>query len=360
MPKAVFNGLRKVSIEITEGSRWSHVMVWRNAIKIVIATGEALSKAFTRAVQEEIRASKQAAASRAQQTGQSQNEVHEASRTNARLGISLQEAMKILNVQDPLNPEEVEKNYKHLFEINDKTKGGSLYLQSKVYRAKERIDEELQMQSGPEIIQEAKEVKRTKKLIASLFRDIFAIGSLSILEMTTFPAHLLQSVEKYGTTASFDDFKNICEKLCQKLIDDGPSKLEESICSQVYWNAAAGILVEAVRRGLSVAALEELLPKTSCHERLSENEQAIRKCMATIGWEPPQVVDVSWKLSKTLETDKGKKEMVVAEIHLDTIPTGSTVLERISFCCNSDDLQNILWKLKEAQNAVSKVENYCK
>ncbi|KAM3715658.1 Mitochondrial import inner membrane translocase subunit [Dirofilaria immitis] len=338
MPKAVFNGLRKVSIEITEGSRWSHVMVWRNAIKIVIATGEALSKAFTRAVQEEIRASKQAAASRAQQTGQSQNEVHEASRTNARLGISLQEAMKILNVQDPLNPEEVEKNYKHLFEINDKTKGGSLYLQSKVYRP--------------------------KKLIASLFRDIFAIGSLSILEMTTFPAHLLQSVEKYGTTASFDDFKNICEKLCQKLIDDGPSKLEESICSQVYWNAAAGILVEAVRRGLSVAALEELLPKNELSRAIisvfKENEQAIRKCMATIGWEPPQVVDVSWKLSKTLETDKGKKEMVVAEIHLDTIPTGSTVLERISFCCNSDDLQNILWKLKEAQNAVSKVENYCK
>lgn len=40
--------------------------------------------------------------------------------------------MKILNVQDPLNPEEVEKNYKHLFSINDKNKGGSLYLQSKV------------------------------------------------------------------------------------------------------------------------------------------------------------------------------------------------------------------------------------
>lgn len=30
-------------------------MVWRNAIKIVIATSEALSKAFTRAVREEIR-----------------------------------------------------------------------------------------------------------------------------------------------------------------------------------------------------------------------------------------------------------------------------------------------------------------
>lgn len=42
--------------------------------------------------------------------------------------------------------------------------------------------------------------------------------------MATFPVHLIKSVEKYGTAASPDDFKNICEKLCQKLIDSGPLK----------------------------------------------------------------------------------------------------------------------------------------
>jgi mitochondrial import inner membrane translocase subunit TIM16 len=30
-----------------------------------------------------------------------------------------------------------------LFGVNDKAKGGSFYLQSKIFRAKERIDEEL-------------------------------------------------------------------------------------------------------------------------------------------------------------------------------------------------------------------------
>ncbi|KAL4003004.1 HCaRG family protein [Acanthocheilonema viteae] len=180
--------------------------------------------------------------------------------------------------------------------------------------------------------------------------------------MAAFPLHLIQSVEKYGATASPEDYKNVCEKLCQKLIDDGPSKLEESICSQVYWSTAAGVLVEVARRGLSVATFEELLPKNELSRAIvsvyKENEQSIRKSMATIGWEPPRVVDISWKLSKTLETDKGTKETAMAEIHLDTIPTGSTVLERISFCCNSDDLQNILWKLKEAQNAVVNMKNY--
>ncbi|VDN03740.1 unnamed protein product [Thelazia callipaeda] len=139
-------------------------MVWKSAIKIVIATSEALSKAFARAVREEIRASQHAATNRAHQTGQSNAEAREASRTNARLGISLQEAMKILNVEDPLNLSEVEKKYKHLFAINDKTKGGSLYLQSKVYRAKERIDEEFEKrgESSSENIQEAKEVTKER------------------------------------------------------------------------------------------------------------------------------------------------------------------------------------------------------
>lgn len=40
--------------------------------------------------QDYISASQQAAANRAQQTGENQNEAREASRTNARLGISLQ------------------------------------------------------------------------------------------------------------------------------------------------------------------------------------------------------------------------------------------------------------------------------
>ena len=38
----------------------------------------------------------------------------------------------------------MEEKFQHLFNINEKSKGGSFYLQSKVFRAKERIDQELQ------------------------------------------------------------------------------------------------------------------------------------------------------------------------------------------------------------------------
>lgn len=56
--------------------------------------------------------------------------------------MTLEEAQQILNV-NKVDPEEAQKSYDHLFEVNDKAKGGSFYLQSKVFRAKERIDEEI-------------------------------------------------------------------------------------------------------------------------------------------------------------------------------------------------------------------------
>lgn len=54
----------------------------------------------------------------------------------------MEEAKDILNIKE-LESEAVQKNYEHLFKVNDKSMGGSFYLQSKVFRAKERIDDEL-------------------------------------------------------------------------------------------------------------------------------------------------------------------------------------------------------------------------
>ncbi|KAI9314381.1 Pam16-domain-containing protein [Dichotomocladium elegans] len=55
-------------------------------------------------------------------------------------GMSMEEACQILNVSREAEIEKVIKNYEHLFAMNETEKGGSFYLQSKVVRAKERID----------------------------------------------------------------------------------------------------------------------------------------------------------------------------------------------------------------------------
>ena len=69
-----------------------------------------------------------------------------------RMGMTIDEAKQILNIEK-IGQEEIEKAYSHLFECNDKAKGGSFYLQSKVVRAKERLDQEIVLESkkqGPD------------------------------------------------------------------------------------------------------------------------------------------------------------------------------------------------------------------
>jgi hypothetical protein len=62
--------------------------------------------------------------------------------------MSLDEARQILDVSAETVAEDVAKKYDFLFQLNDKNKGGSFYLQSKVYRAKERLDKDRQMSGG--------------------------------------------------------------------------------------------------------------------------------------------------------------------------------------------------------------------
>ncbi|NWH49428.1 TIM16 translocase, partial [Fregata magnificens] len=88
-------------------------------------------------------------ASRAAADARGRSERPQSAAASRIIGVSLQEAQQILNVSN-LNPEEIQKNYDHLFKVNDKSVGGSFYLQSKVVRAKERLDEELRIQAKDE------------------------------------------------------------------------------------------------------------------------------------------------------------------------------------------------------------------
>ena len=43
-----------------------------------------------------------------------------------------QEAKQILNITDHMDKDKLTENFNHLFKVNDKSIGGSLYIQSKV------------------------------------------------------------------------------------------------------------------------------------------------------------------------------------------------------------------------------------
>ncbi|XP_029654169.1 mitochondrial import inner membrane translocase subunit Tim16 [Octopus sinensis] len=107
--------------------------------QIIVAGAQIVGRAFTAALRQELRTSQQ----NAQRSGGGRRGTRRAADDNV-TGITLAEAKSILNVTDLDDPEKVNKSFKHLFDVNDKQKGGSFYIQSKVYRAKERIDLETQ------------------------------------------------------------------------------------------------------------------------------------------------------------------------------------------------------------------------
>lgn len=76
-------------------------------------------------------------------------------------GLTLDEACRILNVKPPMageaNLESITERFKKLFDMNDPKKGGSFYIQSKILRARERI--ELEVRDAERRAQMEKEVK---------------------------------------------------------------------------------------------------------------------------------------------------------------------------------------------------------
>ncbi|WIA39273.1 hypothetical protein OEZ86_005393 [Tetradesmus obliquus] len=74
----------------------------------------------------------------AHKSGVAQEAVNKAVKTAS--GMSVQEARMILSVDPSASWVDVTKRYKHMFEVNQKY--GSFYLQSKVYRAWEALDQE--------------------------------------------------------------------------------------------------------------------------------------------------------------------------------------------------------------------------
>ncbi|ALC45891.1 blp [Drosophila busckii] len=109
--------------------------------QIIVLGGQAIGRAFAKALKQEIAASQEAAkrAGGGRQGDQS-------AEANLRSGMTLEEAKQVLNVDDIKNVDNIIKSYDHLFNVNERAKGGSFYLQSKVFRAKERLDHELKAQ----------------------------------------------------------------------------------------------------------------------------------------------------------------------------------------------------------------------
>ena len=122
--------------------------------QIVLTGGRVFGRAFAEAYKQASASSRYAAHAQKNGNGASAN-------TYASSGLSLEEACKILNIKPPKagenNLEVTMERFKKLYDLNDPKKGGSFYLQSKILRARERI--EMEVREGEHKAKMDKEVK---------------------------------------------------------------------------------------------------------------------------------------------------------------------------------------------------------
>eukprot|EP00056_Hartaetosiga_gracilis_P022147 m.28473 g.28473 ORF g.28473 m.28473 type:complete len:131 (-) comp9476_c0_seq1:100-492(-) len=119
-------------------------MASRVVAYVLMTATQVFGRAFAQAY-------RQAAANAARGGGQQAQKMHKAAKkaaenintrtTSRRSGMSLEEAHRVLNVKEESTAQQIVDSFNHLFKTNEKAKGGSFYLQSKVYRAKQTFED---------------------------------------------------------------------------------------------------------------------------------------------------------------------------------------------------------------------------
>lgn len=139
---------------------------------MVVIGSRVLGRAFTEAYKQ-ANASSQYARAQAKAGGTAGAA---SGRANLSTGMTLDEAVQILNVPKPTTSgpgakqydmEEVADRFKRLFDVNDPQKGGSFYLQSKILRARERIEAEV----GPVLEKAAQEAEVEAGFKPKMYKD---------------------------------------------------------------------------------------------------------------------------------------------------------------------------------------------
>ncbi|KAG0251421.1 mitochondrial import inner membrane translocase subunit TIM16 [Mortierella polycephala] len=124
-------------------------MAGRVIAQIIVMGSQIVGKAFMEAYRQAAANAARGGGHHAAKNGSGGSKTAAADAATRKAGMTVDEAMNILNITKEADLAKVVKNYQHLFKVNDKAVGGSFYLQSKVVRAKERLEMEWAAQGNP-------------------------------------------------------------------------------------------------------------------------------------------------------------------------------------------------------------------
>ncbi|KAG0316810.1 mitochondrial import inner membrane translocase subunit TIM16 [Dissophora globulifera] len=124
-------------------------MAGRLIAQILVMGTQVVGKAFMEAYRQAAANAAKNGGHQAAKNGGGGAKAAAADAVTRKTGMTVDEAMNILNITKEADLAKITKNYQHLFKVNDKAVNGSFYLQSKVVRAKERLEMEWETQGNP-------------------------------------------------------------------------------------------------------------------------------------------------------------------------------------------------------------------
>ncbi|KAF9917101.1 hypothetical protein BX616_001922 [Lobosporangium transversale] len=124
-------------------------MAARLIAQVIVMGTQIVGKAFMEAYRQAAANAAKNGGQQAAKSGSGGSKAAAADAITRKTGMTVDEAMNILNITKDADLAKIVKNYEHLYKVNDKTVNGSFYLQSKVVRAKERLEMEWAAQGNP-------------------------------------------------------------------------------------------------------------------------------------------------------------------------------------------------------------------
>ncbi|CAJ1082329.1 COMM domain-containing protein 3 [Xyrichtys novacula] len=145
------------------------------------------------------------------------------------------------------------------------------------------------------------------------------------------------------------------------VLDQPELKHIDQILLKQTHTAATTFILEAVKHNSDKSTISSCLEElTLSPERIEifysayqKHKKELERLLASIGRCPPHITDVSWRLqyhTKSAQVDKVNEPFY--SISLNTENGGST--ENINFTCTTEQLQDLVGKLKDAAKSVEK------
>ncbi|RDD42602.1 COMM domain-containing protein 3 [Trichoplax sp. H2] len=185
---------------------------------------------------------------------------------------------------------------------------------------------------------------------------------------------VLEGLETCSNSSYFSDraFQDLCQITLGILLkENAESDLEKttslasisdkSILKQAYASLIT-FIVECARVDATSATVNTMLEdckftpeRTSCFTSIYfQHKQQVRQILGGVSFRLPHIVNTEWRMDYVIKNNSLEKINAINYTINFKVEDQNESRKDVQFCCSVEELQDLVWKLKEAVKAVER------